>query len=83
MLSMVFNCMIVRVNYIGELGVIVHFVGFSSFWTELLVSYNLWPLFSGLCKCINYFCVNSAVYEDSDDHERICLLKRLLDTDQF
>lgn len=56
------NCMIFRVNNIGKLGVIVHFVDFFlSFWTELLVSYILLPLFSGLCKCINYFCVNIIV----------------------
>lgn len=77
MLSMVFNCMIVQVNCIGKLGVIVHFVGFSSFLTELLVSYNLWSLFSGLCKCINFFCVNSAVFEGAGDHERICLFKEI------
>lgn len=34
--------MIVQVNHIGEVGVIVHFVlFFSSFWTELLVSYSI------------------------------------------
>lgn len=44
-----------------EVGCYRAFCWFLSFWTGLLVSYNLLPLFSGLCKCINYFCVHIIV----------------------
>lgn len=61
MLKMVFNCMIFQL-YIDKVDVIVHFVDFSLFGTELLMTIvYLPPVFSGHCKCINSFCVDMSV----------------------
>lgn len=59
---MVFNCMIIQINNIATLGVIVHFYLFIYSYFGPFVHYNLSPLFSGLCKWMKYFCVNSVVY---------------------
>lgn len=59
---MVFNCMIIQINNIAMLGVELFIYLSIYFHFGLLVHYNLSPLFSGLCKWMNIFCVNSIVY---------------------
>lgn len=45
-----------------------------------MVSYSIiYCLISGLFNCIHYFCVDSIVYEDADDYERMPFLEILQD----